>query len=925
MKRTFSSAISLLICISFLLSSAFTLTLSAADTNEAPEMGSIEEILASYYDPDGRPMSCAHRAITYIGSPLPENSLAAIQECIDRKVDIAELDIMRTKDGVYVLCHDDSITRTTTYDGSLTVSEMTYEEICKYPLIEYTGGTRDVYLDKDGNTQVIPTFEDALKLCKGKIMINLDKFKGLWDYRMELYELVKKNDCLDIVMFKAGYKSDKILGWHGEIKAEYGEDAVMPNFCTLNSNRDGEAWISEIKAHSDAKTAFAVEAGFSDYTQPQSNPEYTKEVRQYARLFANVLYDALGGTYSAQNREDSTGWSEVISLGYNILQTNNAADLAAYIYANYSSPARDIGAGLDLLYFSDFKHQQTSYSIKINAPSVRLYSGDYISFKNVDFGTSDGKNIILSITESSGEGKLVIRRDSPTGEVIAEFDLSKLGNPPLNAAGELKSDNLGVCDIYLCAENTGEGYVSVSKLTRADQSIGEIIHIVGLSVFTRPGVAPELPDEVTVTDEFGFAYKAEVIWSQVPKECYSDPLTRFTVPGIIKSNCRTVYASVTVIDLDMSDAAVWFDSNGDMLTDEDGRVLQWYDSINLVTASTADEAPLYKDGAVSFDGVDDSMSFSHSLSNKGNISIILNARTEKSSTDYMSDYKINNSARYTLLFYPEAKSWGSVYLTAFENGIACRFGSGKSGNRGIYFTGKTVEGWSTVSAVKGGVSEKIYLGSSMVYDRGASSFHQAGDPGEKVKATEEFAYIGLGIQGSVKHYYNGEVRDIVIFERTLGDEEIAVLDAYFKAKNENTLKDKSDILTSELDSAEKNNIEKGHLLEYTSADASSHTESCTLCSYSASESHVCNYSEKDEVSHSVVCALCSYSGEAEHDYLPSENSEGQKIYKCSACGAEKSITGQSGTIVLIAVAVVAAPAVIAAVIIILKKKKTGSK
>jgi len=925
MRRTFFVIISTLICMNFLLSS-FVVTLSATEVKEGPEMGSIEEILSSYFDLQGRPMSCAHRAIIRIDNPSPENSLAAIQDCIDHKVDIAELDIMRTKDGVYILCHDDSITRTTTYDGSRKISEMTYEEICKYQLLEYTGGSRKVYMDENKKSQVIPTFEEALKLCKGKIMINLDKFSDQWEYRMELYEIVRKNECLDIVMFKGGFDSQKILGWNNEIKAEYGNDAVMPNFCVLNNNRDGEAWVNEIKEHHDTKTAFTVEAGFSNYTQPQSNPEYIAQVKQYTRLFANVLYDSLGGTYSAKNSENSAGWAEVISLGFNILQTNNAADLAAYIYANYSTPTRDIGKGLDLLYFSDFKHNQTNYTIKINAPSVKLYNGDYISFKNVDFGSCTGKSIIADITENSGKGELVIRKDSPTGDIVAEFDLSKLGNQPHKTASELKINDLGVCDIYVCAENTGDGYISASMLTCADPTYGEPDHIIGLSVFTRPGVTLVLPEEVTIIDEFGFAYKDAVSWAPVPEECYAEDLTRFTVPGFLKSSCRTVYANVTVIDLDMSGAAVWFDSTGDMLTDESGGILRWYDSINSITATAADgEAPTFKNDAVSFDGVNDSMAFYHSLSDKGNISIIFNASTDKKSTDYKSDYKINNSARYTLLHYPEAKSWGSVYFTAFKNGIACRFGSGEKDNRGIYYTGISIDGWSTVSAVKNGTSEKLYLNSSMLYDRSASPFHQAGTPGATVKSTHEYAYIGFGIQSSDNHYYNGEVRDIVIFERTLGDEEIAVLDTYFKAKNQGNLKDKSDIVTENFDSLMKNDIEKGHSLGYTSSDASSHTEICKNCSYSSTVAHTCEYSEKDDKTHVKTCVLCSYECEEEHDYQLFDTDGGKRVYKCSDCKIEKPFTEQANAVALVSVAAIFVLIIAVFAIMVYKKKKTVAK
>jgi len=885
--RKVLSPISLLLILSFIIPVFCIPPVSAADAPQKPEMGSFEEIMASFYDPNGRPMSCAHRAITYIGNPIPENSLAAIQDSIDHKVDIVELDIMRTKDGVYVLCHDNTINRTTTYNGSLKVSEMTYEEICKYPLLQYTGGSRDVYKDEHGNTLVMPTFAQALDLCRGKIMINLDKFSGQWANRMELYELVKEHGCLDIVMFKGSYGTSAILGWHKEIRAAYGKDAVMPNFCTYNSNRNAESWVKEIKTHHDTKTAYTVEAGFSDYTQPQSDPKVLAQITQYTRAFTNVLYESIGGTHSAKHKENSTGWSEVISLGYNIIQTNNAADLVDYIYANFSTETRDIGKGIDLLYFSGFRHNQTNYTIEIKSPSVKLYNGDYLSFKNVDFGSCEGKSLIASITEASGEGHLVVRKDSQSGEIIAKFDISKIGNQAQTAIAELQTRDLGVCDIYVCAEGLGKGYVSASKLSCADPKKGETECIVGASVFTRPGIAPTLPKEVLIVNEYGFSYKSEVVWLPIPEECYRENLSCFSVPGILKEDCRKIYANVTVLDIDMSGAAIWFDSQGEMLLGESGEVLKWYDRLNSVCA-TADNktAPSFKEGIISFDGIDDKMVYDHSLSGKSDISIIINAKTDKKSTDYFSDYKINNSARYTLLHYPESDSWGSVYFTAFKNGIVCRFGSGENNNRGMHYSAVEIEGWSTVSAVKQGKSEKLYLGASMIYDRSAdrANLYQAGKSGEKITATHEYAYIGHGIQSSTNYYYCGNVGDIVVFERTLNDVEIATLDAYFKAKNHNSLKNMSTLLENEFDSFIENNMEKIHSLIHMPADGSSHTEVCKNCSYNVTKAHSFKYSAKDEEIHVKYCSVCGYESEEAHSYQ-----EFEEVYKCTECNAEKQM------------------------------------
>lgn len=464
MRKKIWFAVSLSLVIIFTLSMAIYIPSRFKEKKPKTGFGSINEIISSYYDPNGRPMSCAHRAITRIGNPIPENSLSAIQDCIDHNVDIVELDIMRTLDGIYVLCHDNSIHRTTTYTGEKNISEMTYEEICKYPLRKYTGDILGVYYDESGKPLSMPTFEDALKLCKDNIMINLDKFTEQWHNRMELYELVRKNNCLDNVIFKGYFDSAKIQGWHNEIKTIYGNDAKMPNFCAMNSDRNGDSYLNYITAHANSGTAFAVESNFSDYTQPQADPAILTQVREHMRPFASVLSEALDSSFCAGHKENATGWAAIIALGYNILQTNNAADLAAYIHANYSSPSRDINAGLNASYFTNYKHQQTFHTMQIQDSSVKLYNGDYICFKNVDLSSAAGNNLVASITAHSSLGNLVIRIDSQTGTAVAKYDLSKLSTQKTDASTTLKNVNYGVCDLYICAENMEGGFVSLSKL-----------------------------------------------------------------------------------------------------------------------------------------------------------------------------------------------------------------------------------------------------------------------------------------------------------------------------------------------------------------------------------------------------------------------------------------------------------------------------
>ncbi len=92
-----------------------------------------------------------------------ENSIASTKKAIELGVDIIEVDVRTTKDGHLVLMHDSKIDRTTTGKGK--VEELTLEEIRKYRLKAPYGRTSE---------EPVPTFEEFLKVTKGKIMVDVD-------------------------------------------------------------------------------------------------------------------------------------------------------------------------------------------------------------------------------------------------------------------------------------------------------------------------------------------------------------------------------------------------------------------------------------------------------------------------------------------------------------------------------------------------------------------------------------------------------------------------------------------------------------------------------------------------------------------------------------------------------------------------------
>lgn len=92
-----------------------------------------------------------------------ENSISSIKHAIEIGVDIVELDVRVSKDGIAVLMHDGRIDRTT--NGKGKVEDYTLEELKKFRLKTWYGSVSD---------EQIPTFEEALRVVKGKIMVDID-------------------------------------------------------------------------------------------------------------------------------------------------------------------------------------------------------------------------------------------------------------------------------------------------------------------------------------------------------------------------------------------------------------------------------------------------------------------------------------------------------------------------------------------------------------------------------------------------------------------------------------------------------------------------------------------------------------------------------------------------------------------------------
>ena len=114
----------------------------------------LSEAQKQFRDPDNRTVwVMTHRAHTTDYS-IPENSVSAVAAAIASGAEAIELDTHRTKDGHIVVCHDQTIDRTTNGTGDIT--QMTLAEIQEYNLKDRNGQVTD---------EKMPTLEE-FKLTK---------------------------------------------------------------------------------------------------------------------------------------------------------------------------------------------------------------------------------------------------------------------------------------------------------------------------------------------------------------------------------------------------------------------------------------------------------------------------------------------------------------------------------------------------------------------------------------------------------------------------------------------------------------------------------------------------------------------------------------------------------------------------------------
>lgn len=258
---------------------------------------------------DGKVMVASHRGDWRYA---PENSIAAIEHCIEAGADIVELDLRMTKDSVLILMHDSTLDRTT--DGKGKVSDWTADSI------------RTLHL-KNGcgikTVHKVPTLEEAMLAAKGRILVNLDKADT---YFSLLLPILRKTGTARQVIMKSDRSATDILSSFGD---GYKEVIYMPkiNFEKADALealddvlRNLNAPVHELKYAVPATLGKAMEG--------------TSRLAGRSRIWYNTLWDTQCGGHDdelALKDCDAAYGYLIDTLRANIIQTDRLDLLLNYL------------------------------------------------------------------------------------------------------------------------------------------------------------------------------------------------------------------------------------------------------------------------------------------------------------------------------------------------------------------------------------------------------------------------------------------------------------------------------------------------------------------------------------------------------------------------------------------------------------------
>lgn len=140
-----------------------------------------------------KPLIIAHRGGALIGT---ENSISCLDQAISLGVDMVEIDVHMSADGKLVVCHDETIDRTT--NGKGRIENMTLDSLRSFRLLDFKTGKP--------TEERLPTLGEVLALIHGRcgLLLEVKKKGGQYEGIEKLIlQEIRDYEAQDWVVFQS--------------------------------------------------------------------------------------------------------------------------------------------------------------------------------------------------------------------------------------------------------------------------------------------------------------------------------------------------------------------------------------------------------------------------------------------------------------------------------------------------------------------------------------------------------------------------------------------------------------------------------------------------------------------------------------------------------------------------------------------------
>lgn len=281
--------------------------------------------IASDFSDDKRNIICiAHRGDWH---SFPENSAEAINAAAE--YDAVSVDVRLTADGKPVLMADEKVDRMSV-DGegksvSGKVSSFTLAQLKELYLRESNGGT-----DKKKTTCRIPELKEIYETAAGRtaVMLNVQEndFKTVYDY-------VKALGKLDETVFRINAKPQKIIELTKDLDGVNATGNYQGNIIFLATSAVKKYFAANI---------YTIEMGSTNGNGVLYDNFLMKRFVGSKRAMVSMVNGRCG-----KRADNETGWDDLISRGYSVIETDFPAELTEYIRKTETA-ATDLEKNIDI-------------------------------------------------------------------------------------------------------------------------------------------------------------------------------------------------------------------------------------------------------------------------------------------------------------------------------------------------------------------------------------------------------------------------------------------------------------------------------------------------------------------------------------------------------------------------------------------------